>query len=77
THIMSLGFDVWNYVEDGFTNVVTPTSTVNKKAHEDNSKAFNSIICGLRESKMQKIMHCKSAKEAWEKLQVLYEGDSK
>jgi hypothetical protein len=32
---------------------------------------------GLGESIYTKVMHCKSAKEIWDKLQNIYEGDSK
>ncbi|KAH9332155.1 hypothetical protein KI387_044299, partial [Taxus chinensis] len=54
-----------------------PTSNADKKACNENSKAMNAIMCGLGESEMVKVMHYKSAKAMWEKLQVLYEGDSK
>jgi hypothetical protein len=32
---------------------------------------------GLCESVYTKVIHCKSAKEIWDKLQNIYEGDSK
>jgi hypothetical protein len=32
---------------------------------------------GLCESIYTKVIHCKSAKEIWDKLQNIYEGDSK
>jgi hypothetical protein len=32
---------------------------------------------GLGESIFTKVAHCKSAKDIWDKLQNIYEGDSK
>jgi len=38
---------------------------------------MNSITSGITDSVFTKIMHCTSAKEMWEKLVGLYDGDSK
>jgi hypothetical protein len=37
----------------------------------------NAILGGLTNSIFVKVMHCKSAKEIWDKLEVVYEGDRK
>jgi hypothetical protein len=34
-------------------------------------------VNGLGESVYTKVMHCKSAKDIWYKIQNIYEGDSK
>jgi len=34
-------------------------------------------MCGLADSEIVKIMGCKSAKEMWEKLKSIHEGDDK
>jgi hypothetical protein len=44
---------------------------------QNNSKATNALLNGLGESVYTKVVHCKSAKEIWEKLQNIYEIDSK
>ena len=75
---MSLGFDVWKFVENGYTSLVTPPiDTARKKICNDNSREINAILRGLTNLIFVKVMHCKSAKEIWDKLKVMYEGDIK
>ena len=38
---------------------------------------MNAILSGLVESVFVKVMHCESAKEIWDKLKNIYEGDEK
>jgi hypothetical protein len=47
------------------------------KLGQNNSKDTNSLLNGLGESIFTKVAHCKSAKEIWDKLRNIYEGDSK
>jgi hypothetical protein len=47
------------------------------KLGQNNSKATNALLNGLSETVFTKVAHCKSAKEIWDKLQNIYEGDSK
>jgi hypothetical protein len=47
------------------------------KLNQNNSKAKNALLNGLSETIFTKVAHCKSAKEIWDKLQNIYEGDSK
>jgi hypothetical protein len=47
------------------------------KLGKNNSKATNALLNGLCESVYTKVIHCKSAKEIWDKLQNINEGDSK
>jgi hypothetical protein len=47
------------------------------KLGQNNSKATNALLNGLGESIFTKFAHCKSTKEIWDKLQNIYEGDSK
>jgi hypothetical protein len=47
------------------------------KLGENNSKAINELLNGLSNTVFTKVAHCKSAKEIWDKLQNIYEGDSK
>jgi hypothetical protein len=58
----------------------TNSSTTNERAiklGKNNSKATNALLNGLCESVYTKVIHCKSAKEIWDKIQNIYEGDSK
>jgi hypothetical protein len=47
------------------------------KLSQNNSKATNALLNGLGESIFTKVSHCKSVKDIWDKLQNIYEGDSK
>ena len=55
-------------------------SSTNDKAMklgQNNSKSTNALLNGLGESVFTKVAHYKSAKEIWDKLRNIYEGDSK
>jgi hypothetical protein len=76
--LLSLGFDIWQSIEYGYTAPTTPpTDIAGKKICNDNSRSVNGILGGLTNSICVKVMHCKSAKEIWDKLEVVYEGDDK
>jgi hypothetical protein len=47
------------------------------KFGQNNSKATNALLNGLSETIFTKVSHCKSTKEIWDKLQNIYEGDTK
>jgi hypothetical protein len=47
------------------------------KLGETNSKAINALLNGLSDTVFTKVANCKSTKEIWDKLQNIYEGDSK
>jgi hypothetical protein len=47
------------------------------KLGQNNSKSTNALLNGLGESIFTKVVHCKSTKDIWEKLQNISEGDSK
>jgi hypothetical protein len=47
------------------------------KLNENNSKAKNALLNGLSDTVFTKFAHCKFAKEIWDKLRNIYEGDSK
>jgi hypothetical protein len=78
TYIQAQGFEIWQSVVDRYKEpVVLPTSEKAIKLGQNNSKATNALLNGLDESLYTKVIHCKSAKEIWDKLQNIYEGDSK
>jgi hypothetical protein len=77
-YIQAQGFQVWQSIVDGYTTpAVPPTSDKAVKLSENNSKAINALLNGLGDTVFTKVAHCKSAKEIWDKLQNIYEGDSK
>jgi hypothetical protein len=78
TYIQAQGFQVWKSIVDGYPALVIPP--INDKAlklGENNSKATNAILKGLSDTIFTKVTHCKSAKDIWDKLQNIYEGDTK
>ena len=77
-YLMALGYDVWKYVENGYTAPPTPpTDSVAKNLCNDKSRVVNVILGGLENTIFVKVMHCKSTKEIWDKLKIIYEGDGK
>jgi hypothetical protein len=77
-YFMALGCDVWQVFESGYIVPSTPpTDNATKKLCNDNSRVVNVILGGLTNHVCVKVMHCKSSKEIWDKLKVIYEGDNK
>ena len=66
-------------VEDGYTILDnTLVACINeRRLMECNAKAMYAIQGGLIGSEFVKVMHCTSAKEIWDKLKNVYEGDGK
>ena len=76
TYLQSLGTEVWDIVEAGYTfPSATPTDTVGKKQYETNLKAINTLLGSLDQSEFVKVMQLKTAKEIWDKIVLSYEGD--
>ncbi|XP_043705467.1 transcription initiation factor TFIID subunit 11-like [Telopea speciosissima] len=65
-------------VETGYTPVEHPlTKNAQKKANENDSKAQNALMSGLVDSELVKVMGCTIAKQIWDKLYSVCEGDAK
>jgi hypothetical protein len=78
TYIHAQGFEIWQSIVDGYTTpIVPPTNDKAVKLGQNNSKAKNALLNGLSETIFTKVAHCKSTKDIWDKLQNIYEGDSK
>jgi hypothetical protein len=76
TYIHAHGFQVWQSIVDGYTTpTVPPTNEKAVKLGENNSKSTNAILNGISDTIFTKVAHCKSTKEIWDKLQIIYEGD--
>lgn len=67
---MSLGADVWEIVETGYTKLVVLLSKDEKLEFTFNAKAMNAILSGLAESEFVKVMNLQTTKDMWEKLKV-------
>jgi len=77
TYLQSLGTNVWEIVEGGYTfPSAIPTDTASKKQYETNAKAVNTLLGNLSQLEFVKVMQLKSAKEIWDKIILSYEGDS-
>ena len=76
--LQAQGADVWKAVVNRYNVPTTPpTDHTAKKIYEDNSKAMNTILCGMSEIVFVKVMNCEISKEIWDKLKNIYEGDDK
>ena len=76
--LLAIGFDIWQSIVHGYTTpTIPPKDVAGKKICNDNSREVNGILVGLTNSICVKVMHFKSAKEIWDKLEVVYEGDIK
>ena len=76
-YLQSLGIDVWEIVEGGYTfPSAIPIHTAGKKQYETNAKVVNTLLGILSQSEFVKVMRLKSAKEIWDKIVLSYEGGS-
>jgi len=64
-------------MNDYIASTTPPTDVVNKKPSEHDAKEMSVILSGLSEIEFFKVMHYKSTKNIWDKLQNIYEGDDK
>ena len=77
TYVQSLGTNVWEIVEGGYTFPATiPTDMAGKKKYETNAKAVNTLLGILSQSEFVKVMYLKCAKEISAKIVLSYERDS-
>ena len=77
-HLMSLGWKVWETTKKEYKiDDQAPTDPNEIGQYEGNSKSLNEILSGLTNSVFTKVMRCKIAKQAWDKLKIIYEGASK
>eukprot|EP00268_Persea_americana_P055433 TRINITY_DN6442_c2_g1_i2.p1 TRINITY_DN6442_c2_g1~~TRINITY_DN6442_c2_g1_i2.p1 ORF type:complete len:110 (+),score=28.18 TRINITY_DN6442_c2_g1_i2:178-507(+) len=84
--LKSIDDDVWDIVEEGYSKptIVADGKTISKAkaqwskddkyASNCNNKAMNGIYNGETAEEFCRISTCKTAKEAWEVLEIVYEG---
>jgi hypothetical protein len=64
TYLMSLGYDIWSAVENGYTTPKNPlVDTDGKRLSNNNYRAKNVILCGLKKAVYTKFMHCASKRD--------------
>ncbi|KAK8508418.1 hypothetical protein V6N12_020199 [Hibiscus sabdariffa] len=70
-------FQLWDIVEDGPfvpTTSRSEWSANDRKKMELNCKALHIIFCALGPNVYAKVSSCESAKEVWDKLELIHEG---
>lgn len=76
--LQAQGAEVWTTILTRYdAHVNPPIDGQGNLAYEGNSRAMNAILSGLTETIFIKVMHCDTAKEVWDKLKNIYEGDDK
>ena len=78
--LCSIDDTVWDAVEVGWTRLKATKSKWDKAAlvaTNANSKVLNAIFCGVSPNEFHRISHIIVAKEAWEILEITYEGTKK
>ena len=84
--LKSIDDDVWDIVEEGYSKptIVADGKTIpthkaqwskdDKHVSNCNNKAMNGIYNGVSAEEFRRISTCKTAKEAWEVLETVYEA---
>jgi hypothetical protein len=67
----------WSRANKYKAPATTPTNRDGKNLKENDSRDRNTINNSVTQVIHTKIMHCYSAKEMWDKLKTIYEGDAK
>ena len=77
--LQAQGTNIWKMIEKTYNipSTTSATTATVKTNFENNSKAMNALFSRLTETVFVKVMHSKTAKEIWDKLRNIYEGDDK
>ena len=74
---MSLGVGVWVCVEEKYAPKDMDTEEEAKQNFRANEKPMNALLRGLSELEFIKVMHSKTAKDIWDTLGSIHEGETK
>jgi hypothetical protein len=78
TYLTDSGVDIWYSVVNGYVIPNNaPTDPNDKNLMSGNSKSRHVILVALAPTIASKVMGCSTAKEVWDKLKSIYEGDPK
>ena len=78
--LCSIDDSLWDVVEIGWIRPEAAKSTWDKAvfaANNANSKALNAIFCSISPDEFHRISHVTISKEAWQILEMTYEGTKK
>jgi hypothetical protein len=77
-YLTTLGVDIWYSVVNGYVILNNaPTDPNEKKLMNCNSKSIHVILASLAPTIASKVMGYSTAKDVWDKLKSIYEGDPK
>ena len=77
-HLMSFGWNIWDAtLKEYKIDDKAPIDSVELSQYEFNAKSLNAFMSGLKNYVFTKVMRCKISKQAWDKLKIIYEGESK
>ena len=77
-HLMYIGLEFWLSVETRYIYPKYPPIGLEEiKKIGCNAKDVNAILDRLARIDFSKVMHCKTTKDIWDKLDTIYEGDIK
>ena len=71
--LMAMGFRVWKFVMKEYDAPSSNYVDEDAKAYSNDTKDLN----GLENPVFVKVMHCNTSKEIWDKLERIYEGDTR
>jgi hypothetical protein len=78
TCLTTLGLYIWYSVVNGYViSKNAPTDPNEKKLMSCNLKGTHVILGALAPTISSKVIGCSTAKEVWDKLKSIYEGDPK
>lgn len=78
TYLKAVRVDVWLSIVNGYKVPKNPSTDLDeKKFFNCNSKDLHAIIGRFLRTINSKVMSCTKAKEVWDKLTTMYEGDDK
>ena len=77
SHLMALGFGVCKSLMKGQDAPSSSFVDVDEKEYTNDAKDMNTILNGMENLVFVNGMHYKSSKEIWDKLECIYEGDTK
>jgi len=77
TYIQSLGFDVWDFLEEEYQRPVVVVTKEQRMEFTYNANEMNAFLSCLPESQLVKLLDCTFAKAILDKMRSCYKVDNK
>lgn len=77
TYIQSLGFDLWDFLEEEYQRPLAVVTKEQRKEFTYNANEMNAFLACLPESQLVKLLDCTSAKAIWDKMSSCYKVGNK